>query len=106
MSQARQRLGRAGEAVAASALERRGLRILERNARMPGIRGELDIVALDGRALVFVEVKSLSAGAIAGPERPVLAVGARKQRKLRSLALAWLRDRRGGGPAPPSPRSH
>ena len=29
---------------------------------------------------------------MAGPERPVLAVGWHKQRKLRSLAIAWLHD--------------
>jgi len=51
------RLGRAGERAAARYLELRGCRILARNARTFG--GELDIVALDGGVLLFVEVKTL-----------------------------------------------
>ena len=98
MSQGRQRLGRAAEALVAEALERGGMRILARNARPSAVRGEIDLIALDGRALVFVEVKALSAGSVAGPERPALGVGHRKRRKLRSLALAWLRDQDGSVP--------
>ena len=56
-----------------------GWEIVERNARTR--YGELDIVALDGRALVFVEVKAGRAGSAFGPERPVLAVDRRKQRR-------------------------
>lgn len=51
------RLGRAGERAAARHLELLGCRILARNARTFG--GELDIVALDGGILRFVEVKTL-----------------------------------------------
>jgi putative endonuclease len=51
------RLGRAGERAAARYLALRGCRILARNARTFG--GELDIVALDGGVLLFVEVKTL-----------------------------------------------
>ena len=51
------RLGRAGERAAARYLELRGCHILARNARTFG--GELDIVALDGDVLLFVEVKTL-----------------------------------------------
>ena len=51
------RLGRAGERAAARYLELCGCRILARNARTFG--GELDIVALDGGVLLFVEVKTL-----------------------------------------------
>ena len=98
MTVARQRLGRSAEALVAADLERRGMRIVARNVRVSEVRGELDLIAIDGSALVFVEVKALGAGSMAGPERPVLAVGARKQRKLRSLALAWLRDHDGSVP--------
>ncbi len=42
---------------------------------------------------MFVEVKARRAGATLGPETPAMAVGARKRAKLRSLAIAWLRDR-------------
>jgi putative endonuclease len=93
MTKARQRLGRAAESMVADALERRGMRVLARNQRTSSVRGEIDLIALDGAALVFVEVKARRAGASIGPERPAMAVGQRKRHKLRSLALAWLRDR-------------
>jgi putative endonuclease len=98
MSEARQRLGRSGEALAAARLARNGMRVIARNVRTSQVRGEIDLVALDGGALVFVEVKALRAHAVAGPERPALAVGRRKQLKLRALALAWLRHRDGSLP--------
>ena len=94
----RHRLGRAAEAMVAGWLERRGWRIVARNARTSTVRGELDLVAIDAGALVFVEVKALSATSAAGPERPAMAVGHRKRHKLRSLALAWLRDHDGSVP--------
>ncbi len=53
---ARERLGRRGERLAARFLRKRGLRVLLRNVRCG--RGEIDIIALDGETLVFVEVKS------------------------------------------------
>ena len=98
MSEARQRLGRAAEALVADSLERRGMRIVARNARTSAVRGEIDLIALDGRALVFVEVKALRAGSVSGPERPAIAVGHRKRQRLRLLALAWLRDHDGSLP--------
>jgi putative endonuclease len=70
-----------------------------RNARAKGVRGEIDLVAVDGGDLVFVEVKTRHAGNVLGPERPALAVGIQKQRKLRALALAWLGANRGSVPA-------
>lgn len=91
MTEGRQRIGRLAEDWVAGRLASAGWRILERNARPGGIRGELDIVAHDGRDLVFVEVKARSTLARAGPTTPVLAVGARKQAQLRRLAAAWLR---------------
>jgi Holliday junction resolvase-like predicted endonuclease len=98
MSEARQRLGRAAEALAAARLARGGMRVVARNVRTPEVRGEIDLIALDAGELVFVEVKALHADVRAGPERPALAVGRRKQRKLRALALAWLRHRDGSLP--------
>ena len=74
------------------------MRVVARNVRPPEVRGKIDLIALDGGELVFVEVKALRADAVAGPERPALAVGRRKQLKLRALALAWLRDRDGSLP--------
>jgi putative endonuclease len=88
MTFARQRLGSVAEQVVAERLTLEGWRILARNARTRF--GELDLVGLDGEALVFVEVKAGRSGASSGPARPVLAVGPAKQRRLRTLARAWL----------------
>lgn len=88
MTLARQSTGRAAENLAAARLRSAGWRVVERNARTR--YGEIDIVALEGRCLVFVEVKAGRAGALAGPERPVLAVGPQKRRRLRRLAAAWF----------------
>jgi putative endonuclease len=99
MSDTRQRLGRAAEVLVADSLERRGMRVVARNVRTSSVRGEIDLIALDGRTLVFVEVKALRVSSRAGPERPAMAVDYRKQRKLRALALAWLQDRDGSVPA-------
>lgn len=92
MTRTRQRLGAQAEEVVAARLVAAGWRVLERNARTR--HGELDIVALDGRTLVFVEVKAGRAGSAHGPERPVLAVGPRKQLRVRRLAAAWMAERR------------
>lgn len=93
MTAARQRLGRSAEAMVAARLEHAGWLIVARNARPSEVRGEIDLIALDGPALVFVEVKARRAGSIPGPETPAMAVGPRKRAKLRGLAAAWLRDR-------------
>lgn len=92
MTERRQRLGRAAEDLVAARLAAGGWEIVERNARTRF--GELDVVALDGRTLVFVEVKAGREGSAFGPERPVLAVDARKQRRVRRLATAWMAERR------------
>ena len=92
MTAARQSMGRRAEDLVARQLAAAGWEILERNARTR--YGELDIVAREGRTLVFVEVKAGRRGAAVGPERPVLAVDARKQHRLRRLATAWLAERR------------
>ncbi|HWB70228.1 MAG TPA: YraN family protein [Solirubrobacterales bacterium] len=92
MTEARLRIGRAAEALVAARLLASGWRIVERNARTRF--GELDLIALDGSTLVFVEVKAGRAGAFFGPERPVLGVGPRKQTRVRRLATAWMAERR------------
>jgi putative endonuclease len=92
MTAARQRTGRIAEELVARRLAAAGWEILARNARSR--YGELDVVARDGRTLVFVEVKAGRTGAGFGPERPVLAIDARKQRRIRRLATAWMAERR------------
>jgi putative endonuclease len=92
MTIARQRTGQRAEELVAQRLAAAGWEIVERNARTR--YGELDIVARDGRALVFLEVKAGREGAAFGPERPILAIDARKQRRVRRLATAWMAERR------------
>ena len=81
-----QTLGQRGERAAAQFLKRRGYKILHRGYRILG--GELDIVAVEGRTVVFVEVKTR---ATHDAGHPAEAVDLHKQRQLTQLALAYLR---------------
>ena len=87
---ARHRLGQLGEQLAAEHLVRRGLRIVERNYRSRW--GELDIIAYDGRTLVFCEVKTRRLAT--ADEHPFDAIRPRKRARLRRLAENWLHERR------------
>ncbi len=87
----RRRLGALGERLALEHLERDGYEILERNFRCA--LGELDIVAADAGYLIFCEVKTRVAGSRAGPDGPLDAIGMGKRRRLRLLAIEWLRAR-------------
>src|SRR5438132_14330165 len=80
-------LGEEGERAAARFLEARGYRILERNYRTR--RGEIDLIAEDGRILVFVEVKVRLDDRFGGP---AAAITRAKQARIARLAqqyLAW-----------------
>jgi putative endonuclease len=79
-------------------LARRGYEIVARNVRVPDIRGEIDLIAISGGTLVFVEVKARRAEAVRGPETPVEMVGPRKRKKLRALAAGWLAQPQRPGP--------
>jgi putative endonuclease len=92
MTERRQRLGRRAEDLVAARLIGAGWEMVERNARTR--YGELDLVALDRRILVFVEVKAGRAGSQFGPERPILSIDYRKQQRIRRLATAWMTERR------------
>ena len=61
-------LGRRGEELAAGYLESLGMPIVERNWRCA--EGEIDIVALDGDALVIAEVKTRRSSATGTRSRP------------------------------------
>jgi putative endonuclease len=93
VSVARQRLGRRAEDLVAARLQGLGWHLVERNFRTRS--GEIDLICLDGRTLVFVEVKAGREGSSFGPERPAHAVGPRKQLRLRRLAREWIAERRG-----------
>ncbi|MEX2502312.1 MAG: YraN family protein [Trueperaceae bacterium] len=73
------------EAVARRHLERRGWRCLARDAVVPG--GELDLVMLDGRTVVVVEVRQRT-GARYGTPAETIHRG--KRRRLRRSARAWV----------------
>jgi putative endonuclease len=81
-------LGRYGEDLAVDHLRGQGLTILDRNWRCRA--GEIDVVARDGAALVICEVKTRRSAAYGHPAE---AVGPRKLRRMRELALHWLDDR-------------
>jgi putative endonuclease len=93
---ARRRTGEIAEDLVARRLAAAGWEIVERNARTR--YGELDIVARDGRTLVFIEVKGARQGTQFGPEKPILSIDLRKQRRVRRLATAWMSERRGQPP--------
>lgn len=78
-------IGRYGEQVAASYLERAGFALLDRNWRCA--EGEIDLVARDGDVLVFCEVKTRSGVGFGDPAEAVVAA---KTERLRRLALRWM----------------
>jgi putative endonuclease len=82
------RLGMRGEKAAARFLKGRGYKIVARGVRSR--LGELDLVAVQDRTVVFVEVKT-RAGTDAG--QPLDAVTPEKQRRLTQAALAFLKYR-------------
>jgi len=85
--------GRLGEDAAARFLASRGLRVIARNVRAR--RGEIDIVALDGRALVFVEVKARTVRPgveITGLEKIHSRKRAALRRAVKRYRRTWGRD--------------
>ena len=83
--------GKKGEADAVRYLQSNGYRILERNLRAKF--GEIDVVARDGPALCFVEIKTRSSIRFGFPEE---AVTVWKRQRLLRLA-SWYLQRRPGG---------
>ncbi len=78
--------GRWGEELAAAHYRRLGYEILDRNWRSP--TGELDLVVRDGATIVFSEVKARRTDRF-GPAASAVTV--EKQRRIRQLAVEWLR---------------
>ena len=85
---AKQRDGAAAENLAAAFLAARGLAVVERNFRCKG--GEIDLVARDGDALVFVEVRYRRSGTFGGA---AASVDALKQRRVLRAAQFYLAGR-------------
>jgi putative endonuclease len=82
-------LGRRGEAVAEEFLRRHAYTIVARNYRCRA--GEIDLVALDGPVLVFVEVRSRRGAALG---TPLESVDGRKQAQVARVAQHFLAARR------------
>jgi putative endonuclease len=80
--------GAAAEAAAAHYLQRQGLLVLARNLRCRA--GELDLVCLDDRVIVIVEVRQRATSEFGGA---LASVTRRKQRKL-IRATEFHRQRR------------
>ncbi|MDR2799083.1 MAG: YraN family protein [Bifidobacteriaceae bacterium] len=81
-------VGRYGEQIVEKDCWRRGWRVLDKNWHY-GKLGELDIVANDGKQIVFIEVKTRTSKNFG---YPVEAINKHKRNKLRMLANAWLHE--------------
>ena len=88
MTDRRRALGDFGERIAAQHLLAKGYRIRERNFRTR--EGEIDIIAVRGDLLAFVEVRCRR-GAAMGTAAESLTPA--KQRRLVALAEAYAQDR-------------
>lgn len=89
MTEARLSLGKAGEAFAAKFLKKKGYKIKETNYRSP--LGEVDIIAVDRKTLVFVEVKTRRNIAFGYPAE---AVNQRKQIQIAKTAQHYLSSKK------------
>jgi len=83
----KQKFGQYGEALATRYLKKQGYKILCVNYRTPF--GEIDIIAKDNDAIVFVEVKSRTTWAYGGPK---YAVTPAKRKKISINALHYLKS--------------
>lgn len=81
--------GTQAEQLACEWLEAHGYHVVERN--WAGQRGEIDIIAMDGEVMCFIEVKALR-----DPSRdvcPEMEVTARKRGRVLRAAREYLIDR-------------
>jgi putative endonuclease len=86
--------GQAGEDLAAQFLIRRGLRLVCSNFKLPvgrnrrgvAVSGEIDLIALDGDTLCFIEVKTRRSDEFASP---LSAIDLRKQRQITRTARLY-----------------
>ncbi len=86
MSDERQKIGKLGEDKAVEMLKRKKYKILERNEENK--YGELDIIALDGEEMVFVEVRSKTGVDFGLPEETVKY---KKKRRLIRNAKRYIK---------------
>jgi putative endonuclease len=82
-------LGPQGERMAADFLKKKGYRIVAAGYRQR--LGEIDLIAVDGRCIVFVEVKTWKSDS---DQDPSSAVDRSKQQKLTRAGLIYLKENR------------
>jgi len=87
MTTRRSALGKRGEQIAATYLERQGYTLIETNWRAP--QGEFDLVARSGDLLVFLEVKTRRAGL----ESAFESITPRKRLILERMAYLYLSEK-------------
>jgi len=97
MPSARASLGHFGELAAASYLQRNGFALIARNWRCSS--GEIDLVAVRGDQVIFVEVRTRRARGAAAVA-PETSVGRRKARRLVQLAQTYLAESESGSDRP------
>lgn len=88
MAQDNKKSGDEGEDLAAGILTEKNYEIIERNYRYG--HGEIDIIAIDGDTLVFVEVKTRKNLEYGMPE---YAVTKTKQKQIRKIAESYLYEK-------------
>ena len=86
MSDSRQLLGKIGEELALEHIKQAGLTILECNYRCP--IGEMDIIARDGKTIIFLEVRTRSSGKQGWGEESITA---KKRARLYRIATHYLK---------------
>lgn len=87
MTKERLELGKLGEKLALKEIKRLGYKKIVPNYRCP--LGEVDLIAMDGDTLVFLEIKTRKARSIDYAKE---AVNARKRRQLSKVALAYMKS--------------
>lgn len=90
MTDADKNLGIKGEDAAVAFLERIGMPIVERNWSCK--HGEVDAIARDGEALVFIEVKTRNGVEKGTPEDAVTPAKQKRYAKIAKAYLATLAD--------------
>lgn len=85
MTQLRQYKGKQAETAGVKLLKKSGMEIICRNYRCR--LGEIDIVALDGDVVVFVEVRSRSGTGYGLPQE---SIGTKKIHKIRTVANYYI----------------
>lgn len=81
--------GKKGEELAVQYVERQGFKIIETNWRYSRL-GEIDIIAQDKDALVFIEVKTRTSKAFG---HPVEAISEQKLNRMKKLAEIYVNEK-------------